>query len=165
MGCLPRLLLVLLAALAVAVPTWLLLPAEWVTLVLGRCYAPDQFDLTDPALVASWRLILAAALALVVLVALGLLVGLGRLGRRRRVQAAVPAPLRDLRRALARRDAPAIATAASRVADSLGEEAVPDLEAALAVEALSPEQRRVVAASLYRVGRAVAAEVEHPLGR
>ncbi len=159
MSCLGRLLLVVIGAAAAAVPVFLALGDDLVRQLLALVYPVDRYDLHDPDLLVTWRLLLAAAAGLgVCLVLVGLL---GRLRRRVRAEAVAPDPLQALRDAVAAGDGLAVEAAAERAVD-LGDVAVADLLGALE-QAPDEAARRALAAALYRVGRVVTAEVSlHP---
>jgi hypothetical protein len=162
MGCPQRLLLLLVAVAAPAVPVYLLLPDAWITWELSFLYPRELYDLTDPSLLSTYKLIHGVVVGLIFCV--GLSVVLAKLRQRRRVAAelAVPEPLRALRQAVASWDEFAVEQAADNVAATLGDEAIPDLLAALNA-GFSADTRRQVAAALYRLGRVVTADVDlHP---
>ncbi len=161
-GCLGRLVGVAAAAVLVAVPVALALPDPWVARVLAQVYPGGGWELADPQLQSTWRWLLGSAAGLVAALAMLLL---GGLTRRAKPSAAKPDALDSrLAKALRRRDQQAIAAIAGQLGVEGGAEAVPGLLAAMQTD-LDDETRHAVAAALYRLGRAVTAEVSPRPGR
>ncbi len=157
-----RLLLVLLATAAAAVPVGLLVPDDVLSQVLALYFPPTQFDLQNADLLLSWRVMLAIAAGGLFCVVCGMVLGGLRALVRRRRRRAAPDALRDLRQATARGDWPAVVASSRRIAETMGDEAVPELLGAIE-RAADAEARQVLAESLYQVGRVVTAEVSlHP---
>lgn len=154
-----RLLLLLVAVAAGAAPVFLYLADEQIQALLGWIFPPG-LDLADGELLATWRALLAAAAGLLVCLLL-LIVALAarRRGRLRRARLAAAAPLTELRAAIASGDSMAIEQAARRIAAEQGDEVVPELIAELD-RGLDEATRQALAATLYKLGRAVTAEVE-----
>jgi HEAT repeat protein len=160
-GCLGRLLGLVLAGALVAAPIWLMLPDEAVGQVLAWIYPSGGLNLADPELIETWKAILAGGGGLAAALLLALLMALARAGRRAGAEP-VPPALKRLKRAVAGGRPEAIVAAAEEAAAGLGAEAVEHLLTALQ-GGLPEEARQAVAAALYRIGRAVTAEVElHP---
>lgn len=158
-----RLIVLLLGVLAGGTPVYLYLPDQAVTAVLSVIFRPpERYDLSAVDLLFTWRLVLAGVSGLVICVLLAIGIGVARRRAHRRAVAAVPEPLRRLRAALSAGDETEVGAAAEAIGVSLGDEAVPDLLRALEL-ARDDEARGRIAAALYRIGRAVTAEVElHP---
>lgn len=158
-GCAGRLGLLLVAWVASTLVVFLALPEKLVAEGLAAQFDAARFDLNDPALLHDWRWAIASFAGLVVVAALVLVIGWSWLRHRRQLARSVPEVLRRLRRAVQRRDAAEVGRAADEIGASLGGEAVPDLLQALDAN-FNDDTRRKVAAALYRLGRAVTAEVE-----
>lgn len=155
-GCLGRMVGVAAAAVLVAVPVALALPAEAVSAVLAAAYPGDGWDLSDPMLIDGWRWLLGGLAGVVTALALLVLGGLAR--RARRPVARRDAPEVLLAKALRAGDMAGVCRCAEQLGAQAGAEAVPALMAALEAP-LDDEARRAVAAALYRLGRAVTAEI------
>lgn len=163
MPFLARLLLLLVAVAAVAVPCYLYLPDVWLVDGLSCYYSPDQYNLQDPNLLLAWRMIASAVAGVALCILLYFVLALGRRSRRQAVEAALPPALRSLRRAAAKGTEAELVAAVDEAAAALSEDGVDDLLALLRRETLSDEARVAIASALYRIGRAVTAEVElHP---
>lgn len=153
-----RLLLVVVAVAAGAAPVYLLLEDAQIESVLGWIFPPG-LNLSDPDLIATWRALLATATGLIVCLLLAT-VALTVRRRRRRARARRQAaePLTELRRAIDAGDPVRLEAAARRIAEEQGDEVVPDLIAELG-RATDDATRQELAATLYKLGRAVTAEV------
>jgi len=159
-----RLLLLLLGIAAGAVPIGLLLPDSAITALLQLSFPADQYNLTDPELLLSWRWILAGAGGVLVCLVLAIPLAVLRRKRRRARREVVPEPVRQVLDAAAIEDQAGVAEACEQVARQCGDEAVPALLQAL--EAARDETiRRHLAAALYRLGRVVTAETSLHLRR
>ncbi|MCC7491116.1 MAG: hypothetical protein IT204_02150 [Fimbriimonadaceae bacterium] len=159
MSCLGRLVLLLLGVAALAAPVALLLPLDAVAAVLRAIFPPQQYQLDDPALLQTWRLLLALATGLggclVLTVAL-------RLARGRRPAPAAGDVFERLNHATLTGDYLELEAACEEI-ERLGDDAaIPQLTAALAVEGDQTARQRI-AAALYKLGRVTTAEVSlHP---
>lgn len=154
--------LLILAAL-VTVLVGLLLPLDYVQLLLALVYAPESYDLSDPVLLANWRWVLGASAGLVVLVLALLLWSLRHAARRRRELRQTPAA--RFARAVQSGNTDQIVELADLLARTGGAGEIDLLRDALEHTQKEPA-RQAVAAALYRLGRAVTAEVSpRPLRR
>lgn len=160
-GCLRWLLVFVVLVALVAVPVGLLLPDAVVSQALALYYSPAVYDLEAPGLVASWRWVLGGAGGLVFALLTSILIGLARRGRR---PAAEQTPLDRVQAAAAAGQVGELVTACGEVGATAGEEAVAVLTELLE-RADDPRARKALAAALYRVGRAVTADVSAHMPR
>ncbi|MBI5832445.1 MAG: hypothetical protein HZB16_09080 [Armatimonadetes bacterium] len=155
-GCLGRMVGVAAAAALVAVPVGLALPDDLVGRVLATVYPGGGWDLGDPQLVESWRWIIGGAAGLLAALALVVLSAVARRRSRRAVRRDTVEA--QLAKAVRGGDLETVRACAEQLSVTAGAEAVPVLMAALEAP-LDDETRRALAAALYRLGRAVTAEI------
>jgi len=159
-----RLLLLVLGIAAGAVPLGLLLPDSAISALLAYYYPADQYNLTNPDLLLSWRWILAGACGVVVCILLAIPLAILRRRRWKAKQPVLPEAVQRVLAAASIEDSAGVAEACEEVARRCGDEAVPPLLQAL--EAAGDEGiRRHLAATLYRLGRVVTAETSLHLRR
>lgn len=153
-----RVLLFAIGVVAGGFVVFLLVPESAVSAGLGWYFPPEQYRLDDPQLLLTWRLIVSVAAGVLLCLTLAVLLAAARRRRRVRAEAALPEPVRALRRAVKAGDLPALAEACRRLGTEAGPEAVPELLAALE-RVPEPTAQQSIAAALFQLGRVTTAEV------